>query len=64
MIRIAETEPPVKQGAKPVVHAPKPVVHAPKRKPGRYLNPDARRAYRAEWMRQHRASKAQAAATR
>ena len=37
----------------PVVHAP--VVHA-KRKPGLYLDPDARRAYRAEWMRQRRAA--------
>jgi len=42
---------------KAVVHAAKAVVHAPKRKPGKYLDPDARRAYRAEWMRQRRAER-------
>jgi hypothetical protein len=40
----------------PVVYAP--VVHATKRKLGSYRDPDARRAYRAEWMRQRRAAKA------
>jgi hypothetical protein len=46
---------PPKPLAKPaVVHAA--VVHAPKRKPGRYLDPDARRAYKAEWMRRRRAA--------
>lgn len=45
-------------GGNAVVHAA--VVHA-KRKPGRYLDPEARRAYRREWMRRKRAQKAASA---
>jgi hypothetical protein len=33
---------------------PKAAVHAAKRKPGKYLDLDARRAYRREWMARQR----------
>jgi hypothetical protein len=46
MIRVVEIEPPKVA-----------VVHAPKRKTGRYLDPAARQAYRAAWMRRRRAAK-------
>jgi hypothetical protein len=59
MIRYPEIEPVKPKPATPVVHAlvhaPKPVVHKGKRKAGVYRDPDARRAYRREWMARKRA---------